>query len=121
MVIKDFYSIEDWVNTNGRIDAQLKLNPNHEVYEGHFPGQPVVPGVIQLQIIKELMEKTGEQKLLLSKMAFAKYLKMIIPELSPILSIQIDFSKNKGGFQFSAVIKDVQSIFTKVKGTFTFK
>lgn len=120
MLIKDFYSIEYFEIAEGKIDAQLRLNPEHEVYKGHFPNQPVVPGVIQLQIIKELMEKAGEQELLLSKMAFAKYLKMIIPELSPILTLQIDFSKKEGGFQFSAVIKDVQSIFTKVKGTFTF-
>lgn len=120
MLIRDFYEIKQFSFTENQVLAQIRLNPGHKVYDGHFPDQPVVPGVIQLQIIKEMMEKTGKQDLLLNKMTFAKYLKMIIPELTPELSIQIDFSKNEVGFQFSAAIINEQSIFTKVKGTFKF-
>ena len=40
----------DWV-------VQVMLNPQHVIYNGHFPQQPVVPGVCMLQIIKECIEK----------------------------------------------------------------
>lgn len=40
----------DWV-------VQVMLNPQHAIYSGHFPQQPVVPGVCMLQIIKECIEK----------------------------------------------------------------
>ena len=35
----------DWV-------VQVMLNPQHAIYNGHFPQQPVVPGVCMLQMIK---------------------------------------------------------------------
>ncbi len=25
-------------------NVEVELNPEHEIYEGHFPEQPVVPG-----------------------------------------------------------------------------
>ena len=37
----------DWV-------VQVMLNPQHAIYSGHFPQQPVVPGVCMLQIIKRV-------------------------------------------------------------------
>ena len=33
--------------------VEVELLPNHAIYGGHFPGQPVVPGVCTLTIIRE--------------------------------------------------------------------
>ena len=46
----------DWV-------VQVMLNPQHAIYSGHFPQQPVVPGVCMLQIIKECVEKIQQAPL----------------------------------------------------------
>ena len=61
MILKDFYKIlgrsgpETEVNPAGmtieKYRFSLELNPEHPVYEGHFPGNPVVPGVCQVQMI----------------------------------------------------------------------
>ena len=32
------------------------LNPKAEVYKGHFPGNPIAPGVCTLQMIKECVQ-----------------------------------------------------------------
>jgi 3-hydroxyacyl-[acyl-carrier-protein] dehydratase len=115
MLIPDFYTITDIQVSSDTIRAQIQLNPTHEVYEGHFPEQPIVPGVIQLQIVKEILEKVTHQKLLLGEMLFAKYLNMIAPDKSPILTFEIDFQKSEERIKISAVINEEGLVFTKVK------
>ena len=121
MLIPGFYTIEEFEVSENQVHAQISLNPDHDVYKGHFPDQPVVPGVIQLQMIKEVLEKVINQKLLLSEMAFAKYLNTVIPDNSPILKLQVNFIQKENGYSFSAVIKNEAVVFTKVKGTLSFE
>jgi 3-hydroxyacyl-[acyl-carrier-protein] dehydratase len=119
MLIPDFYHIESQHHDQGEITTVIKLNPDHEIYKGHFPDQPVVPGVVQLQIIKELLEARIEHKLLLSNMASAKYLNMIIPEKHTKLECQITIKEADGVKKITAAIKEKDLVFTKIKASFT--
>ena len=47
--------------------VQIELNPNHQVFEGHFPNNPITPGVCMMQIIKEITEGFVSKDLFLSK------------------------------------------------------
>ena len=54
MLLDNFYTILSSESSDSTIwTIQVKLNPGHPVYQGHFPGHPVVPGVCLLQLIKE--------------------------------------------------------------------
>ena len=116
MLIKDFYTIQKLETTEGTISAHILLNPKHEVYKGHFPEQPVVPGVIQLQIVKEILEKHLVQQLFIAKVSNAKYLKINTPENSEVLQITIQHKKtDEGEYKVNAIIGSKEIIFTKVK------
>lgn len=104
--------------TENQVLVRVRLNPDHEIYGGHFPDQPVVPGVIQLQIIKEIMEKAIGKKLVLTEMAFSKFLNMIVPGNTTHLTVAIDFSMTENYYTFTAVIKNEEIIFTREKGKF---
>ncbi len=102
------------------IVATIKLNPNHEVYKGHFPNQPVVPGVIQLQIIQELMEKHLGTKLFMGSIKRVKYLTPIIPLTSPELAFKLKNEKIESRSIKSEVsISSNDIIFTKAKIEFS--
>ena len=116
MLIPNFYTLEAFSAAENEVQATISLNPHHEVYKGHFLNQPVVPGVIQLQIIKELMQKAVNNKLMLSEVAFVKYLKVIIPDRHPKLSLTINYSRTGNSYSFSVVINSGEIIFTKAKG-----
>ena len=46
MLLDNFYTILSSESSDSTIwTIQVKLNPGHPVYQGHFPGHPVVPGV----------------------------------------------------------------------------
>ena len=64
MLLKDFYKIISLNEINkGEINASIELNSNHKIFAGHFPKNPVVPGVISIQIIKELFSLHLNQKM----------------------------------------------------------
>ena len=56
MLLNDFFTIRDKVTSETEIWAELIINSNHKIFEGHFPNQPVVPGVCMMQMIKEITE-----------------------------------------------------------------
>ena len=58
MLLENFYKIiHIKEREDGKQAIEIELNPGHMLYQGHFPGQPVVPGVCTLQMIKESAEQ----------------------------------------------------------------
>ena len=58
MLLENFYKIiHRKEREDGKQAIEIELNPGHVLYQGHFPGQPVVPGVCTLQMIKESAEQ----------------------------------------------------------------
>ena len=117
MLIEGFYTIEQFAIRGSDIDALITLNPDHEVYQGHFPGQPVVPGVIQLQMIKEILTKAVEKELLFGFISSAKYLSIIVPSDNPQLEISIHYEPtDTGDYMIRGQIGSGETVFTKIRG-----
>ena len=75
----DFFQIKDIRQTATGLDYTLALNPEHPIYQAHFPGNPITPGVCIIQIVKELLEVQLKCKLFLKKVNNAKFLNVINP------------------------------------------
>lgn len=93
MLIKELYQVKKIEKTTDRIQADIHLNKNHEIFKGHFPGNPVMPGVCMIQMIKELTEKELQKELFLVRSTNIKFMAIINPEKTPDLSLTIDFSE----------------------------
>ncbi len=88
MLLKDFYTITDQTVEANTQHTTIRLNPAHAIFRGHFPSNPVTPGVCMLQIIKELAEQKEASSLQLKKATNVKFLAVINPEKTPDLVIQ---------------------------------
>lgn len=71
----------------------IKLNPNHIIYTGHFPGHPVTPGVVQLQIVHELIEEQFSQQVKLISISRCKFLKILNPNETSQVVVHIGFAR----------------------------
>ncbi|MBQ0740088.1 3-hydroxyacyl-ACP dehydratase, partial [Aquimarina celericrescens] len=56
MLLKDFYKTNTLITVGNISTVTITINKNHKIFKGHFPGNPVTPGVCMIQIIKELAE-----------------------------------------------------------------
>lgn len=93
MLLKDFYEVKELNAVDaGRYEAYIKLNKTHEIFKGHFPDNPVTPGVCMMQIIKELVEQVLQRKLMMIKSSNVKFMALINPEINADLKLEIDIS-----------------------------
>lgn len=122
MLIKDFYN---QINCNQEvklINCTIKLNPNHDVYKGHFPKQSVVPGVIQLQIAREILENQLGLKLMMDDIAQVKYLIPVLPDENQELKFEINLKdETESQIKTNVSISDSEKTFTKARINFSIK
>lgn len=98
MLLTDFYTIQKIeALENGKYSALIHLNKEHEVFKGHFPGNPVLPGVCTMQIIKELTETIVQKKLVLSRAINVKFMALINPDVNPSLRLELDIETLESG------------------------
>ncbi|ULT44802.1 hypothetical protein KRR40_16660 [Niabella defluvii] len=77
-----------------------------------------MPGVCQLQIVKELLERATGQKLFLSEAANCKFLQMIDPTQTNVLVITIDYKTEEETITCNAVIKSGDAVYLKMNSKF---
>ncbi|MGQ7947268.1 3-hydroxyacyl-ACP dehydratase [Flavobacterium sp. WC2509] len=91
MLLKDFYTINTLENTaDSKYKAQITINEKHEVFQGHFPGNPIMPGVCMMQIIKELTEQITACSLFMESLSNVKFMALINPFVNPELFLELD-------------------------------
>jgi 3-hydroxyacyl-[acyl-carrier-protein] dehydratase len=95
-ILTDFYTLQSYEKTeNGSFTAQISLNKDHDIFKGHFPGNPVTPGVCMMQIVKELTEEFTGTSLFLKTASNVKFMAIINPFETPDLKIQLDITENE--------------------------
>lgn len=98
MLLKNFYKIESSnKNDDSSYTVVVNLNKDHEVFKGHFPNNPVTPGVCMMQIIKELCEDILSKELLLKTASNVKFMALINPEVNPTLRLELSIFENETG------------------------
>jgi len=116
----DFYTVVSTVNEADKIQAILKINPEHAIFRGHFPGQPVVPGVCMMQIVKELLESATSRSLRLHTGLDLKFLSVIDPGKNNTIHTETNYSVlASGDINVTARLFYNETTFFKFKGVFT--
>lgn len=77
--MEDFYTICSVRKDEGSYTYEISLNPAHELYKGHFPDMPVVPGVCMLQIIRECVSHAMDRRLRYVFIRSCKFLAVVNP------------------------------------------
>ena len=89
MLLDYYYSIINHRVSDDTTLFDVMLLPECDIYKGHFPGMPVAPGVCNIQMIKECVERIAGKPLLLESMMQCKFISMITPKQNLELQIRI--------------------------------
>lgn len=79
MLNNSFFHIVDTTSEGDNHHFQVSINAEHSIFEGHFPGQPVVPGVFSLQMIKECLEMAVKKRVCFNIISTCKFYSLIVP------------------------------------------
>lgn len=93
MLLQDFYKVGQ-VNklSEAKYEAFVFLNKDSDIFKGHFPGNPVTPGVCMMQIIKELTEDILGVNLFMTNSSNVKFMALINPEKNPKLKLDLEIN-----------------------------
>src|SRR5205085_4235327 len=93
MLLNDFFEIVEIGFVEGKLISKIKLNGTHKIYSGHFPGNPITPGVVQVQMVKELLEHHFKKSLKMKTMSRCKFLQILNPQQTPFITVTIDVAE----------------------------
>ena len=97
MLLNDFFKINETESSASEIWAELVIDANHKIFEGHFPNQPVVPGVCMMQMIKEIIEQVLGKATNLVQAAEMKFMAVINPQENNLIQATIKYTADESG------------------------
>lgn len=118
MLVSNLYRILKQEQEGTIIRAELEINPTHEIFKGHFPSVPVLPGVCMVQCVKEVIEISIYKKTQLKKADMIKFLSMLNPQESTQVLVEIVIrEQNDTELFFQASLKSNNQFLLKYTGS----
>lgn len=118
MLIKGLYKVMQVDKTEEGISAKVHLDKDHEIFKGHFPGNPVMPGVCMIQMIKELTEGALEKDLFLTVSSNIKFMAIINPEINPDLDLTIEIMEHDDEVKIKNTTSFNETVALKLNASF---
>ena len=118
MLIEGLYTTDHFSFEDNTVNASITLNNDHDIFKGHFPGNPILPGVCSIQIIKELTEKALDRSLFLSVSSNVKFLETVNPDVNPKLVLSIAISEVEEVIKLKAIISYNDTIALNLRAQF---
>ena len=100
---------------------RIVLLPHCDVYRGHFPGNPVCPGVCNIETIKECAMLLTGSKLLISTIKQRRLAAVASPALCPEVNVTVSLLPTDKGYTVTASIADTEKTYMEYKGDMMYK
>ncbi len=111
----------EFQSMEGGLSATIEMDASNGIFEGHFPGNPIVPGVCTVQMIKELLEHKLGHPLRMTHASNIKYLGFISPVATPVVIFNLKVQETSSQhFQCSATVSANEASLCSFKGEFAY-
>ncbi len=119
MLLGSFYHIIESSKDGQTYRAKVRFNAAHEIFKGHFPDLPVVPGVCQTQMLQETLNHITGKNFEMKLAHHIKFLALLNPTKVSELLCEIKIEKEEGETLFvSAFYSTPEEMFFRFKGEF---
>lgn len=122
--VAQFFTLEAGEKNGNSATYRCRLHPEAPVFKAHFPGFPVLPGVLTLKMVVDAINASqffSTQTLTVQSIGNAKYLAVVNPQETQEVEISVALKAEKNAdepavFQFKATVQNVETRFA----TFSF-
>lgn len=118
MRLKDnYYQLAAVHMGNGHGMFHLLLNPDCDVYQGHFPDNPVCPGVFHIGMLKDCVRILTGRKVFVSSIKQCRLTSVATPAACPELKLTVGLQPTEdGGYDVAALLKDEARTYMEYRG-----
>ena len=85
----------------------LHIKKDHPVYQGHFPGNPITPGVLTLQMVRECVSNAIGKNLRYHSIKKCRFLGLVRPENN--LKLTFSTTETNGIVTMNAQLSDAEN------------
>jgi 3-hydroxyacyl-[acyl-carrier-protein] dehydratase len=111
------YTILNLTTAGNTFHVSIAFNPSHPVFEGHFPGKPIVPGVVLVEISAAVASLVAGKELSVKEASVIKFLRVIEPLVNPVIKmIGVILEDKNGSFRADLSFTSGDVIYAKLKG-----
>lgn len=122
--VAQFFTLESGEKNGNSATYRCRLHPEAPVFKAHFPGSPVLPGVLTLKMVVDAINASqffSTQTLTVQNIGNAKYLAVVNPQETQEVEISVALKAEKNAdepavFQFKATVQNGETRFA----TFSF-
>lgn len=122
--VAQFFTLEAGEKNGNSATYRCRLHPEAPVFKAHFPGFPVLPGVLTLKMVVDAINASqffSTQTLTVQSIGNAKYLAVVNPQETQEVAISVALKAEKNAdepavFQFKATVQNGETRFA----TFSF-
>lgn len=122
--VAQFFTLESGEKNGNSATYRCRLHPEAPVFKAHFPGFPVLPGVLTLKMVVDAINASqffSTQTLTVQSIGNAKYLAVVNPQETQEVEISVALKAEKNVdepavFQFKATVQNGETRFA----TFSF-
>lgn len=122
--VAQFFTLEAGEKNGNSATYRCRLHPDAPVFKAHFPGFPVLPGVLTLKMVVDAINASqffSTQTLTVQSIGNAKYLAVVNPQETQEVEISVALKAEKNAdepavFQFKATVQNGETRFA----TFSF-
>jgi 3-hydroxyacyl-[acyl-carrier-protein] dehydratase len=117
LLLNNLYTIQSLSEKDKTIQTTVLLREDHPIFKGHFPGQPVLPGVCMLEMIAEIAGSHLKQRFRILDAPLIKFLNMIDPGKDPLILFEINYEIASGKIPVTGRISSGSRVFMKFQMT----
>ena len=122
--VAQFFTLESGEKNGNSATYRCRLHPEAPLFKAHFPGFPVLPGVLTLKMVVDAINASqffSTQTLTVQSIGNAKYLAVVNPQETQEVEISVALKAEKNAdepavFQFKATVQNGETRFA----TFSF-
>lgn len=122
--VAQFFTLEAGEKNGNSATYRCRIHPEAPVFKAHFPGFPVLPGVLTLKMVVDTINASqffSTQTLTVQSIGNAKYLAVVNPQETQEVEISVALKAEKNAdepavFQFKATVQNGETRFA----TFSF-
>ena len=120
--LDELFTIQSTEETDNGFAAQLRCNPDHLIYQAHFPGNPITPGACLLQTAGELLQRQLGKPLYLKASKNVKYLNVLPPATDKVVCFTYsNLTQTESECDVQVVIADEASVYAKMSLSFSYE
>ena len=87
------------------ISADIHVPPDSPWFSGHFPGEPILPGVAQIRMVFDTISKARSQEMKVTSVSRVRFKQIIRPD-DQLKIIATPQEQKDGAYSFRIAVKD---------------